>query len=338
MRRGFTVVEVVVALVITGLGLLAATFLVEQSQKSSLTAERRGRLNSALGEFEKASVRLSAVVSPPTFDPMTTFRIAANGAFTNLVGRSWYQGSSRVYSVLGAPPAGQPTVPTLSVGLYQRARSSHDLDVYRIDAGGGVAREAVYMSRCVPVSDLPGVSGRYRTLAQIDALDRRPVLTSPSAFRCCRVQSSTAPWQTRRTQPVADCQDHASWLPTVFVYRGEGQVSVMPADSDRDVLPGMGFVLGFRFPTAGPTDPDANFFSTRDPLSASLATVWIQNSCQIGRRGQLWPCQAKPATGVPTNFMAEAESFLSLKPVSIVSSVGGGGYLKLGTGTVREGP
>jgi|GEM_PF-1055507 len=324
-RSGFTIVEVVVAMVVMVLAVMIATNLLTESNKNSLKAERRARLSVALAEFEKLSNRLVSAVSPSAFDPQWTFRVDSSGAATTVVGDDWYStdAGNKILSPRAVPsplpsPAPQ-VVPNIVFGSYMRARTTHDLDIYHLE-NSGVVVDALYMSRCVPVGELPNVHGKYQTIADVDALDR-PLMISPTEFRCCKLSGTVL------APIVGTCVDREKQVPTIFVYRGENKVSALPADSDRDVLPGLGFVMIFRFPSV----------ASDTPSDASLVTLWVQNSCMIGRLSAQWPCRAAPGTTLSdADFRAQTEAKFTSQPAKLVSSMGGSGFMRLDTGVIRD--
>jgi len=311
-NAGFTLVEVMIALVVSTLLFFVGSKLVLDSQNNSLKTERRGRLSVAITEFEKIANMLVKAMNPLNFDPRFSYlrngtMPAPAGATNSAVGLNW--GPTTSPTPWSSVPEVHFRVPEITgPAVYSSRRKSHDLDFYCLDQNARVAVKAIYMSRCVPTTWLPSVRANLTpTAVALNALSR-PFLTATGDFQCCK--------QDQATGARSGCVDQTQEVPTVFVYRGDGNVSILPADSDRDVLAGLGFIVSFQVDAA------------KIPVDMTLSTLWVQNNCQIGRKGK-WPCKIPLQLQAGPEILDQTERKVSHQSVVFASGMATGTAMAL---------
>lgn len=321
-RNGFSLIEVMVGLVLSFIVMGGAYSLLNSSRQASIRAERRARQNTAQAEFSQITNLISQSMAPTAFDPRTTLLMtAATGAVTQAVGLSWP----------GSAPNATPSTKVLWTAVspvstikdpvpFPRPRSSYDLDLSRItDNGAGQATtnklESMMLSRCV--DPLKGrVQGVYKTLADIDALPR-PTITAANTVMCC-------PWTGTPLLPptnTSTCLPVSARWPTVFSYRGDGNVSVYPADSDRDVLPGLGFVL---------------FVDSAVPTTYYMATIAVLNTCLSSAAKGVANCtQTKLGEASYANFVRDVKTRITMSTGQPSRDLTGSSFINLGTKSIQ---
>lgn len=241
----------------------------------------------------------------------------------------------------------------LSVDKFSGAQTSHDLvftDLTINKSSSTINKadyksNAVYMSRCVPVDELKVIDS-YSTYDRINVL-RRPFIkenqkisTSTvtvdklvngritrttervSTYSSANVVCCTSPKELSK-EWMDDCLpissgDNAKFLPTIFVYKGDGSVSTWPALSERLLIPGLALIMQI---------------DNKSAKSFKLTTLQIENACKSGRKRASWPCSAdKNNPYIPKNgeFDSQVEIKLIFKSGSVAAGLSSGGIMNLG--------
>jgi prepilin-type N-terminal cleavage/methylation domain-containing protein len=242
----------------------------------------------------------------------------------------------------------------LAVDKFSGAQTSHDLvlsDLSVSDASKTISKanfksNSVYMSRCVPVDQIQNI-GTYVTFEKINLL-RRPFifqnenLTKKTVkqsvngvvkdvvideYNAANIQCCTPPkergleWTAPGQCEAIASGENAKYLPTIFVYKGENNVSTWPAPGERFLIPGLAFIMQI---------------DSVNAKSFKLNTLVIENACKSGRRRSSWPCKNKfsgevdlqyPADG---EFNAQLEIKILSKSGSVTSGLSSGGITNLG--------
>ncbi len=244
---------------------------------------------------------------------------------------------------------------TFALDEFSGAQTSHDLvfsDLAISNSSSTISKEnyksnSVYMSRCVPVGDLKDIDSKYKTFKAIDNLMRPYIKSSENVssqfvlvdkvvngktikvrekvtsfnsanIECCKPPILTGgKWVKSNCTPLIK-SSNPEYLPTIFVYQGEGKISTWPAPSDRILIPGLALIMQIDSIT---------------PKSFKLTTLQIENACKSGRKRINWPCAVSDTNSlIPKNgeFDTQVEVKVLVKSGSVASGLSSGGIMNLG--------
>jgi hypothetical protein len=202
------------------------------------------------------------------------------------------------------------------------------------------------MSRCVPASEIQNINS-YVTFDKINLLRRPFVIKNENVaketikqmvngamkdvvvdvYKAADIQCCTPPKEkTKEWTDSGQCESVASgevtkYLPTVFVYKGENNVSTWPAAPERLLIPGLALIMQI---------------DSKRAKSFKLTTLIIENACKSGRRKTSWPCKNKVVDGVELpypddgEFSAQLEIKVLSKSGSVTTGISSGGITNLG--------
>ncbi len=234
-----TLIEVMFAAALSVLVGFVLHSVYRSSQEGALRVQRQTQAASVVKEWDRMIVRYLANISAMQFDPELTFvptdATRSNFQVAAVIGGPWHMGRAAHERFT------KSQVASYSVGSFQSPMSSHDLPLIKLsmnDTSGslGMDSDKILMSRCIDPKE-----GVPKTHAELQAL-RRPFVVD-GQIQCCLIKQQTiAGVQTFRH---TDCESPLEYWPTVVIYSGEDRITTIPSESDRELVPGVGFFMTF---------------------------------------------------------------------------------------------
>jgi hypothetical protein len=255
-QRGYSLLEISIAMTLTTGMIYLAFYMFQKGNESSVYGMNAGIRTNVV---KLINTMMNQAMSAPTqrgFNPALT--LVPSGANYVFAG-TWEMG----------PPPGQPptsTIPsalqpvlTFSVGGNTLSQDSFLLEAYRLgkDATGVPEKSTLHalISRCIDgKQDI-----NYQSIATILTL-RKPIVIN-NQLHCCADLAAC---------PSEDSSSKQYW-PTIFVYKGENQITTIPVRSEREVVVGAGFF--------------ANFNRVRNADQVTYTAFLLENRCKLTKLG-----------------------------------------------------
>lgn len=306
--------ELMVSSAISTMVMLGVYYLYTNSLDSGVLASNNQIRNNILGTYDSVLLRNFRGIATLRFNPNQTYvgnldtGIAKAGTVWEMADGDKSRADVKEFCFDGK--------------FYQ---DSHRIDSFIVkECNTGERRkvtQSIYLSRCVDgrVATIPN------TYNEINRL-RKPTLIVNSLgereLHCCRNGSAC---------PGANSEKRYFW-PTIFIYKGEGNVTTIPALNERSVMPGVGFMVVFD--------------SKRQPSQASLVGIFLENHCKISKFGFIDARgnQRSPNRCADTRLAAASRNFydsdlrvvwkVDTRPV--VAGLSGSGFLDMAGLVVKE--
>jgi type II secretory pathway pseudopilin PulG len=305
-QKGFSMMEALVGAALSIIALSLGYSMLQNSQRQQMQAERAAKRNQAQALMERQIGGLLTSMSDAVVNPAQSL-LWGSDRHEN-VGPTWNRPGVTLT---------EAEIPKVTLDGFQTYLNSHIISDYRLSVDGdtnsvGRTTKNLMISRCIDGRANPS---SYTSTSQILAL-KAPILRGGSIF-CCDTNPAGA-------VDIGRCSQSPYFWPSIFVLKGGGGIEKIPTDSDRQGIPGMGFVLSF----------DKN-----PPDVYHVDYLFIINRCTSGAALKTGKC---PVTNPGASVEADVNKLvpelkIEIKRISkpISSDITGGSFINLGPKTIE---
>lgn len=257
---GYSLLEITVALTLTTAIVYLAFFMFSKGSESTVYGHNTGIRANLIKSLNTLMNQANSAPTQRAFEPTRTF-IPNTGTSTEpyVYAGVWEHGPAAPAPPSYVIPSVSQPVMQFAIGGVNMSHDSYQLEAYRLtkDASGNPVKSTLHalISRCVDAK----LDREYLTLAEILAL-RKPLVVN-NQLHCCADPLAC---------PSGDSNSKQFW-PTIFIYKGENQVTMLPNKSEREIVPGAGFFVWFN--------------RQRNPDQATFVAFILENRCKLTKIG-----------------------------------------------------